>query len=359
MNPICVKNAIHFSEQEFNAHAALLSSMSCNNATLDMKEASDRISRALVIYLFQGLPLLLDCLLALSTKYVDLTKALDDENLGSSFGLLKVKKYAPMGSALCFPIMSVVHWALCTAVAKVRCDIEPHNLRLFVYGDDIVLPSSIAPEIMNSLPKYGLKFNENKSFWRGHFRESCGTHAYQGVNITPIFFKDLPIKDVDPNQMSGIIANEQLAYKKGFPPLASCIREAYVLPYVHDTSCVVGWKRPYEPYYDVRAKRKKRDEDLQRDLYRCKVFRALNDAQDTLLSPGRLKNLPPDQIFLIKNRLPRRDLITVFTRSQLKALRMESNWPVNDAYLRALLLNTSNHDRYWAFSRLAYSYKWL
>lgn len=351
------KNSIHFSEQDFNAQAALLSSVSGINATLDMKEASDRISRSLVTYLFSELPLLLDCLLALSTKYVDLSKALDDAK-NASFGVISINKYAPMGSALCFPIMSVVHWALCTAVAKVKCNIDPHNLRLFVYGDDIVLPSSIAPEIMNSLPLYGLKFNESKSFWRGHFRESCGIHAYHGVNITPIYIKDLPLKGVDPNQMSGIIANEQLAYRKGLKLFASCIRSAYELPYVHDTSSVVGWKRPDKPFYDLRAPRR-RDENLQRDVYRCRVFRALNEAQDYQQRPGVLQHLENDQIFLIKNRLPRKNLITVLTQKQIKALQMESNWPVNDAYLRALLLNTSNHDRYWAFSRLAYSHKWL
>ena len=336
-SPLCCSN-IHFRHQDFNAQAAKLASASGLLATLDMKEASDRISRSLVSYLFSRLPLIKDALMCLSTEVVDLTKALEERNGTDIPENIRVKKFAPMGSALCFPIMSIVHWALIKAVIKVQCRSNPHSKRLFIFGDDLILPSSLAEEIMNVLPNYGLKFNITKSFYRGKFRESCGIHAYHGENITPIYVKCLPHRAIDATSLSSVIANEQSFDKLGYHQLASYVRSRISLPFVHTTSNVVGWKRPNMPYVDLRARRKY-DQDLQRYVYRCRVFKSLKKGSNP--------------------RMPSPSLVTVLTKRQIEYLTLGSNWVENEAYLRALLLGANEHDRHWANDSLIYHYKWL
>lgn len=237
---------VNFTDQSKNGRLALYSSINGDYATIDMSSASDRISRGLVQRLFSGCPSLLKAMMACSTRVISLPVPIAEKQQ------LECKKFAPMGSALCFPVMGLVHWALLKAVfafAMRTRDLIP----IWVYGDDIIVPSHLAPLVYKYLPVFGMKLNTEKSFFRSRFRESCGINAFNGVDITPTRFKTL-VKN--PFQMSDLISmlrNEYELHKKGFANTARHIRSEIrkvcngwvvkQLPTVSPKSQVLGWIR--------------------------------------------------------------------------------------------------------------------
>jgi len=138
-------------------------------ATLDLKDASDRLRLDIVQRLFPR-------------NWADaLTACRSERTLLPDGRLVTLRKHAPMGSAVCFPVMALTIWALLTAIA-------PRHARksILVYGDDIVVPSFMAADATRVLEAVGLRINVNKSFSRGPFRESCGEEFVYGVRVTPV-----------------------------------------------------------------------------------------------------------------------------------------------------------------------------
>lgn len=171
-----VQGYVNFTDQSINQKAALAASVSRDYATLDLKEASDRVSVKLVKRLFSGTGLL-EALLATRTKCTELPDG----------SILELLKFAPMGSALCFPIEALCFYALAEAIRR-EWRIPG---RIYVYGDDLIVPSRLASFLFEYFPTWGLRFNEDKCFKEGFFRESCGCDAYNGHQITPVRMKKL------------------------------------------------------------------------------------------------------------------------------------------------------------------------
>lgn len=175
------KGFVNFSDQSINGRLALSASADGQLATLDMKEASDRISLSLVRCLFHGTELL-PALEAVRSQYVHLPKEAGDYGDKT----LELYKYAPMGSAVCFPVEAVCFWAL--SVASILYEEGRLNARklpvVFVYGDDIVVETRHAKTLFEHLPCYGLLVNTDKSYTAGPFRESCGFDCFAGEVVT-------------------------------------------------------------------------------------------------------------------------------------------------------------------------------
>lgn len=237
---------VNFDNQEINRNLAQMSSIDRSFATLDMKEASDRISKDLVRLIFAKLPKLRDCLMALSAPNIQLPS-------GRS---IRARKFAPMGSSLCFPIMSVVHYAL--AVASIhRATGRRTSLiakDVYVYGDDIIVKSEYTEPLFTDFPKFGLMFNRGKSFKNGHFRESCGMDAFRGVDVSPQRLKRRYFDGQDPRNVSAVMDMHNALYDKGFVGMASMLQVVTEsrygsFPYVSKDSDVLGWqhKPPLSP----------------------------------------------------------------------------------------------------------------
>jgi len=275
------KNRVNFTRQDINGELARWSSSNRSLATIDMSSASDRISRKLVAYLFGDNQELLTALLALSTETIELP---DTINFIVDF---PAAKYAPMGSALCFPVMALVHYALIHAI--MECSSPPHAKARFVYvyGDDIIIPVEYVQAVYDWLPRFGMKLNESKSFSRSYFRESCGTHAYLGKVITPSRFKSV-IKTTSPmSELISALKIEAELFKKGFKRAAKTIRvaiykvkhfRAHLFPVVTPKSQILGWIRekcdaPYDPTLKVRKRRWNCDYQRFEYLVRCLVPR--------------------------------------------------------------------------------------
>lgn len=181
-------SSIKFDKQENNGALALESSLTREFATIDLKDASDLVSWGLVRYLFgRGTS---GFLAASRATHVRLTR------LKSSS--IRLHMYAPMGSAMCFPVESLVFWALATAACLVSRGVTYDELvrskrptkwlslnrsEVFVFGDDILVRSEACKDVCDRLKGVGLVPNLSKTFYRGFYRESCGVDAFHGVRL--------------------------------------------------------------------------------------------------------------------------------------------------------------------------------
>lgn len=283
----CIENhpitmgKVNFASQRINGELALQSSLTKELATIDMSEASDRVARKLVSRLFRDNVDFKDKLMALSTRIIELP---DEINFIKEF---PSAKFAPMGSALCFPIMAIVHFALIRAICQFIGRPE-HLDSIYVYGDDILCHRDIVEAVYTYLPKFGMKLNQQKSYYKSFFRESCGIHAYYGKDITPVYFKSTPNTNMDVSSYVSCLQIEGQLYKKGFYETARLLRTelrtmntyGFELPYVPLMSPVPGFIRESKTLLqlaDLKTKRRRWDSDTQSWSVRVIVLKALQE----------------------------------------------------------------------------------
>lgn len=178
---------INFTDQSINARLALEGSKCGNYATLDLSSASDRVPYDLAMHMFDWNPDFQGAVDACRSWRAQLPTG----------EVLTLRKFASMGSALCFPIEAMYFYTVCI-VALMRKYNLPYThsnvmlvtRRVFIYGDDIIVPNDAATEVIDTLQKYYCKVGTTKSFWTGKFRESCGMDAYDGIDITPVYIRE-------------------------------------------------------------------------------------------------------------------------------------------------------------------------
>ncbi len=145
-------------------------------ATLDLKAASDTVSKEVVFHL---LPYdWADSLDAVRSRYAEMPD-------GSKVVL---EKFSSMGNGFTFELESLIFWAISSAVRDLS---DPKGV-VAVYGDDIIVSSSFAPEVSFALQFCGFSLNDDKSFFDGPFYESCGKQYFQGEEVTPAYQKEVP-----------------------------------------------------------------------------------------------------------------------------------------------------------------------
>jgi hypothetical protein len=236
---------VNFTDQSVNRRKALMASSDGSLATVDLSEASDRVPLSLAMAMFDSNPDLRDAIFACRSQHAKLPD-------GSIIGPLR--KFASMGSALCFPVESMFFYTICV-VALLRIQNLPVTYEncfkvsrvVYVYGDDIIIPADDTVAVLAYLQKFNCKVNRHKTFWHGNFRESCGLDAYKGVEVTPVYIRQARPKNRQ--QASAVIswcATAYLFYKKGYwattSYLYSKIEEAIgeELPYVSEDSPGLG-----------------------------------------------------------------------------------------------------------------------
>lgn len=175
-----VRDFIYWDDQTPNQELARLGSLSGELATLDLSEASDRVSNLLVRDMFRNHPHLQNGVESCRSNRADV--------LGKT---IKLSKFASMGSALCFPIEAMVFLTIVFAAISTQLNV-PFSRRLLkqfkgrvrVYGDDIIVPVEFVSSTIEWLEAFGLQVNRSKSFWTGKFRESCGKEYYDGHDVS-------------------------------------------------------------------------------------------------------------------------------------------------------------------------------
>lgn len=169
---------IFFDNQTVNGKVALLSSKSRKYATLDLKEASDRIPDILVQILFGSYYKYFGCSRAQKVIVRQGPKGPE---------VIDCHMFGPMGNANVFPVESLIFWAISVAALETRCRHRYPNV--FVVGDDLLVPTWGAQAVIDGLESFGFVVNKAKSFVHGAFRESCGVDAFNGIDVTPLRWK--------------------------------------------------------------------------------------------------------------------------------------------------------------------------
>lgn len=171
---------VNFTDQSINRRLAKEGSVSREWSTLDLKDASDRVSMQLVEQVFRG-----------STLLQDLRSARSQYTFLPDGRKVFLHKHAPMGSALCFPVMAWTLYVLAySGLVLLGFDAEQVRSGVFVYGDDIVCRTEYARLIIKILENYHLKVNTAKSFIDSPFLESCGMDSFNGHDVTPIKLRE-------------------------------------------------------------------------------------------------------------------------------------------------------------------------
>lgn len=208
---------VNFTDQTVNRRLALAGSLGSGWVTLDMKEASDRVLCTLVERLFAGNSAFLDAVMASRSTSTRLPNGT----------VLPLKKFAPMGSSLCFPVESLIFYALSVSAIKQtgKSWREARN-SVYVYGDDIIVRETDYTTLLQHLPLVGLLFNKQKCCTARSYRESCGCNAYFGVDVTPTRLKTVWSRRrvKDPKQLISYVAFHNAMFGKGYFQVATLVR---------------------------------------------------------------------------------------------------------------------------------------
>jgi len=208
---------VYFESADRNRELARRGSIDGSFSTVDMNEASDRVSLALVRRVFSRVPKLLSALEATRVPWVQLPDG----------RLFYMSKFANMGSATCFPVEGVVHYAL---IRQALHDLGHKTFdEIAVFGDDLIIPGDCdLKEFSDSFRQSGLKVNVLKSYANGQFRESCGHDYYAGHRID--YVKIRRFEDLS------LIAAANHFFRNGLHITATKIRE--LLPHVPSGFCI-------------------------------------------------------------------------------------------------------------------------
>jgi len=206
---------VDLNDQNHNRRLCVEASASQSHATIDLASASDSIAWELVRRIFSDHWLV----------YLGGSRTSDIQLPDNS--RVRAKKFAPMGSAVCFGAQNVIFTSV--GVVAYSCWIQgltfedfcngipisievPPAEWLRVFGDDIIIREELVDLMIVLLGYYGFTVNVDKSFRAGSsVRESCGVYACDGVDVTPDIMKT---KDL-------------MIYSFGYDPIS--IRIAYSL----------------------------------------------------------------------------------------------------------------------------------
>lgn len=208
-----VRGMVGFLDQGPNQFLAREGSLQGELATLDLSEASDRVSNLHVMYLLERFPLLLKAVQSCRSTKADVP----------GFGVVHLSKFASMGSALCFPVEAMVFLTIIMLAVEERLnrpltreDVLSLSGKVRVYGDDIIVPVDIVDDVTRLLSLFGHKVNKGKSFWTGKFRESCGREFYAGEDVSVFRVRrEFPRSRRDVHEVISLVALRNNAYWHG------------------------------------------------------------------------------------------------------------------------------------------------
>jgi hypothetical protein len=143
-------------------------------ATVDFSSASDSISSELIR---EVVPPRWFSLLDVARSKIG--------NLDGS--IFKWEKFSSMGNGFTFELESLIFYAAAMSVCE-HLQLPTHQISVF--GDDVIIPVD-AYQLFSSFCEFlGFTVNDQKSFSDGYFRESCGSHYYDGLCCKPLYLKE-------------------------------------------------------------------------------------------------------------------------------------------------------------------------
>lgn len=174
----CLKRVgIDLSDQTRNQELARIASISRCYATIDCKNASALMNYRIVWDVIPSeLFTELDALRNTHGKYQS----------GDDFETIDWQMFSSMGNGYNFELESLLFYVLALAACEKHGD---YIGEVSVYGDDIIVPLSCAPFVMDVLEAVGFEMNRKKTHIKGNFRESCGAHYLNGIDVKPFYIK--------------------------------------------------------------------------------------------------------------------------------------------------------------------------
>lgn len=244
-----ISKFITFRDQTRNQQLCVKGSVDGSLATVDLSAASDRVTPHVVGQLFRHNVPLLMALRATRTRSItqDILPELGER--------IELRKFSTMGSACTFPVESIIFMSIAIAAVLTSRKL-PVTLKsitdlsgqVTIFGDDIIIPKDSRELLYSALEVLYFKVNENKSFYTGRFRESCGVDSFAGVDVTPVYWKGC--LGSNPESIASTVECSNNFYKKFLVTtsayLASTTRKLNI-PYVGIDSGVFGYKSFVEP----------------------------------------------------------------------------------------------------------------
>jgi len=160
-------------------------------ATIDLKNASDSIHIDLVRFLFPRHIFDIIC-----QSRVFFTEGLD----GSFYATNKISS---MGNGFTFELMTVIIRALGLQFSS----------EFSVFGDDIIIANDLAEPLINDLVAVGFLVNDDKSFIRSPFRESCGGNYHDDFGYVESYDFEFPLTIHD----CAVLNNKAFALSVKYP----------------------------------------------------------------------------------------------------------------------------------------------
>jgi len=208
-----LKMMVGLDDQSPNRDMAKLGSIDNRSATLDMSDASDRVSNELVREMVSRWPFLAWAVDATRSR-----RALVDGKP------IRLAKYASMGSALCFSVEAMVFLTLVFVGIQrslnrplTAKDVKRLRSSVRVYGDDLIVPVDHVYTVVRVLEAFGSRVNLDKSFWTGKFRESCGKEYYDGHDVSIVRVRRvLPTRQQDAAEVQSLVSLRNQLYMSGY-----------------------------------------------------------------------------------------------------------------------------------------------
>jgi len=262
-----LKRRISLENQEYNRELAFVGSIDGSFSTIDLTAASDSVSWRLVKAWFQR-SVLRETFWSCRSKNALLPNG----------DVIRLHKFAPMGSALCFPVECLVFAAIVEASIK-EVGGRPHESQYRVYGDDIIVESEYAETVVSRLIQNGFIPNKDKSYTYTKssliYRESCGGEYLNGDDVTPIrlsrWFAGLTFSVSDASTIERLISFANDCYGH-LPTVRLCIircldslRPGYKVPF--SDSGDVGLFSPTPTNYRIKTVRY--SDSFQEPVYRA------------------------------------------------------------------------------------------
>jgi hypothetical protein len=222
---------VNINDQTRNQRLAYDGSVHLCLDTIDLSAASDSVGWDLVKRVFP-------------VSWVRLFAATRSSEVTYKGQTIKIRKFAPMGSAVCFPTQCVIFTSI-VILAYLRYkhgrlsgfssgDIislleeltnNPYERKLLdfaVYGDDILCDTRVTEDVLQILEGLRFEVNREKSFMASALvRESCGKYYHSGNDITPHRYT-IPFygkEGIDERVVASFVGNANQAYEFGYSNL--------------------------------------------------------------------------------------------------------------------------------------------
>lgn len=163
-------------------HVAREASIHGHFATIDLRNASDTLCKNLVRILFRD------------TSWLPLLEDLRSPKTRVAGRWHVLEKFSSMGNGYTFELESCIFAALASVTLELKGHVGVLGHDLFVFGDDIIVPTDTYELVTAVLREVGFEINTSKSFHKTAFRESCGGDFFDGEPVRGFYLKQPLVK---------------------------------------------------------------------------------------------------------------------------------------------------------------------